>query len=82
MSKLEQIDASRRAALTKLIQGSAFAVPVVASFAMSGMAPAQAQVSNSNIQAVPTLNEWGIGLLAAGVGAAAVVALNAKKKEA
>lgn len=33
---LETIDADRRAAILKLVKGAAFAVPVVASFAIDG----------------------------------------------
>jgi hypothetical protein len=81
VDKLEKVDTSRRDALMKLVQGSAFAIPVVASFAMGGMAPAQAQTSNSNIASVPTMEEWALPLLAGGLGAAALVAMNKTRKK-
>lgn len=82
MADLDKVDSARRDALIKLVRGSAFAIPVVASFAMGGLTPAQAQTSNSNIAAVPTMQEWGVGLLGAGLGAAALILLNNKTKEA
>ena len=82
MSKLDKVDAGRREALTKLVLGSAFAVPVVASFAMGGLAPAQAQTSNSNIASVPTMQEWALPLLAGGLGAAALLVMNKTRTKA
>ncbi len=52
---LRNVDQSRRAFLKKLILGSAFAVPAVASFSMSGLGveKAQAQVSNQRFPSEP-----------------------------
>jgi hypothetical protein len=53
---LEGLDASKRATLSRLATGAAFAAPVVASFTMQGLAirPAQAgsSVGGSNIPPV------------------------------
>jgi hypothetical protein len=51
----ETIDPAKRATLDRLAKGAAFAVPVVASFAMDGLkiSKAQAQVANgSGVQPV------------------------------
>lgn len=47
---LEGLDQGKRETLTRLIRGSAFAAPVVASFAMQGMSirPAHAQPGSSS----------------------------------
>ena len=45
---LEKIDESRRSALKKLILGSAFAVPVIASFSMGGLGVVEAHVAAPN----------------------------------
>lgn len=46
---LETIDADRRAAILKLVKGAAFAVPVVASFAIDGrMSIAHAHTGNES----------------------------------
>jgi hypothetical protein len=82
MSKTETIDQSRRAALSKLVAGAAFAVPVVASFAMAGLTPAEAAPVNSNVTAVPTVSEWALPLIGVGLGAAALVVMDNKRKEA
>jgi Chaperone of endosialidase len=53
---LEGIDESKRETLTRLVSGSAFVAPVVASFAMQGISiqPAHAQVgSSSNVTVDP-----------------------------
>lgn len=49
---LETIDADRRAAILKLVKGAAFAVPVVASFAIDGrmsIASAGPTMSNESV---------------------------------
>jgi len=50
---LEGLDKGKRETLTRLIRGSAFVAPVVASFAMQGLAinPADAQSPGSSIRA-------------------------------
>jgi len=45
---LEKIDESRRSALKKLILGSAFAVPVIASFGMGGLGVLEAHAGAPN----------------------------------
>jgi hypothetical protein len=49
---LEGLDAKKRQTLTKLIRGSAFVAPVVASFAMQGLSikPADAQSPGSSVR--------------------------------
>ena len=78
---MEKINSARRDALTRLIQGAAFSVPLVASFAMGGLTPAQAQAVNSNVTSVPTVSEWALPLVAGGLGAAALVAMNKARKD-
>ena len=39
---LDNIDEGRRASLKKILLGSAFAIPVIASFTMSGLGVAEA----------------------------------------
>src|ERR1700756_1958177 len=46
---LQSVDESRRAFLSKLIVGSAFALPSVASFSMSGLAVGEAYAHCSNL---------------------------------
>jgi hypothetical protein len=77
MEKLNKVVGSRRDALKKLLAGSTFAVPVVASFAMSGLTPGQANASNSN--AIPTVADWALPVLAVGLGATALVTMGKKK---
>jgi|SRR5215469_17932125 len=50
---LENVDVSRRSFLKKLILGSAFAIPAVASFSIGSLGTAEAQVCTSNL--LPTL---------------------------
>ena len=45
---LDNIDEGRRASLKKILLGSAFAIPVIASFTMSGLGVAEAGVGNRN----------------------------------
>jgi hypothetical protein len=45
---LEKVDESKRSTLKKLILGSAFAVPVIASFTMSGLGVNQAHAGVTN----------------------------------
>lgn len=40
---LDNVDEGRRASLKKILLGSAFAIPVIASFTMSGLGTAEAQ---------------------------------------
>jgi hypothetical protein len=49
---LEGLDAGKRETLTRLISGSAFAAPVVASFAMQGLTirPADAQTPGASVR--------------------------------
>ena len=72
---MEKIDKSRREALARLVQGAAFTVPVVASFAMAGLTPSQAWAANSNVVSVPTVADWALPLVGVGIGAAALVAM-------
>ena len=50
---LEQVDAEKRDFLRKVIVGTAFVVPIVASFSMEGLSPneAFAQPLSSNVTA-------------------------------
>ena len=82
MDELDKVDPARRAALGKLVSGAAFAVPVVASFAMAGLTPTNAYAANSNVATVPTMSEWGMIAVGVGLGAAALVAVNKARKEA
>lgn len=45
---LDSVDESKRSSLRKLILGSAFAVPIIASFTMSGLGTAEAGTHTSN----------------------------------
>jgi hypothetical protein len=53
---LEQVDPEKRDFLKKVIVGTAFVVPIVASFSMEGLSPneAFAQGFSSNITLPPT----------------------------
>ena len=46
---LESVDEGRRASLKKILLGSAFAIPVIASFTMSGLGVNEAYAGTSNI---------------------------------
>lgn len=46
---LERVDEGRRASLKKILLGSAFAVPVIASFTMSGLGVNEAYAGMSNV---------------------------------
>jgi hypothetical protein len=77
---LDKIDQGRRAALRKLVLGAAYAVPVVASFAMAGQStPAMAEPNQP--VAVPTLTDWSVPVFGAVLGAAAVTAAVKKSSE-
>jgi hypothetical protein len=82
---LDKVDLARRAALRKLMLGAAYAVPVVASFAMSGLQTANAFGSNCFVgnQActVPTLSEPALPLFGAALGAAAIALVTRKTTE-
>ena len=45
---LESVDESKRSSLKKLILGSAFAVPIIASFSLSGLGTAEAGAHTGN----------------------------------
>jgi hypothetical protein len=85
MEKFDTMDSARRAALLKLVKGAAFAVPVLTSFAMAGLKPAEAlppastntssSSSSSSAAAVPTLAEWAMPVAVTGLGAVAVATL-------
>ncbi len=82
---LDKVDLARRAALRKLVLGAAYAVPVVASFAMSGLQTADALESNCFVgnQAcpVPALSEPILPLFGAALGAAAIALVSRKTTE-
>jgi hypothetical protein len=63
---LECLEASRRSFIQKLIVGSPFVAPAVASFVMSGLSvgEARAQVPNVTIPALPPI---GLGAAATGL---------------
>ena len=46
---LENVDEGRRASLKKILLGSAFAIPVIASFTMSGLGVNEAHAGTSNV---------------------------------
>jgi hypothetical protein len=46
---LERVDEGRRASLKKILLGSAFAVPVIASFTMSGLGVNEAYAGIGNV---------------------------------
>jgi hypothetical protein len=89
---LEKVDLARRAALRKLVLGAAYAMPVVASFAMSGLATAGAVCYSSNISTpntvvpcpveVPTLTDQALPVFGAALGIAAVALVAHKTSEA
>ena len=70
----EAIDLERRSVLKRLLHSAAYAVPVVASFTMSGISPISVAHAASN-QPVPTLNEWAMPVLGVTLAAAAVTRL-------
>ncbi len=73
---LENVDLERRAALRKLVRGVAYGVPVVASFAMSGLSPIEVAHAGSNqVPAVPTLTEWAMPALGVAIASVAVTRL-------
>jgi len=76
---LGKVNRARRAALKKLLLGSAFTVPVIASFAMSGLSTT-AMASNQSNQ-VPTLAEWEVPVLGAALVATAAVVMSKKKRK-
>jgi hypothetical protein len=85
---LDKVDLTRRAALRKLVLGAAYTVPVVASFAMSGLQTASALESNCFVGntlvpcgPVPTLSEPVLPLFGAALGAAAVALMTRKTTE-
>jgi len=45
---IERIDASKRASIRKMVLGTAFIVPTVVSFSMSGLAVSEAEAFNGN----------------------------------
>lgn len=45
---LDNVDESKRSSLRKLILGSAFAVPIIASFSLSGLGTAEAKSYTNN----------------------------------
>jgi len=46
---LENVDEGRRASLKKILLGSAFAIPVIASFTMTGLGVNEAYAGTSNV---------------------------------
>ena len=51
---LENVDEAKRSSLRKIIIGSAFAIPVIASFTMSGLGVSEAQAQCANCTKPPT----------------------------
>jgi hypothetical protein len=78
---LEKIDLARRTALKKLLLGAAYSVPVVASFAMSGLNNVAMATGNLS-PTVPTLTEWAVPAFGAALGVAAVAALKKSGEDA
>jgi hypothetical protein len=76
---VEQVDVERRAVLRKLIAG-AYSAPVLATFAMAGLARPEAAMALPN-QAVPTLTEWTMPAFGVALGVAAVATIAAKKSD-
>jgi len=73
---LESVDLERRTALRRLLHGAAYAVPVVASFALSGISPLDVAHASGNQPApVPTLGEWAVPVLGVALATAAVTRL-------
>jgi hypothetical protein len=50
---LEGLDASKRETLGRLITGTAFVAPIVASFAMQGLAIRPAEAASSGLSNIP-----------------------------
>jgi hypothetical protein len=50
---LEGLDQGKRETLTRLITGGAFVAPIVASFAMQGLAIRPAEAASSGVSNVP-----------------------------
>ncbi|MBV8576522.1 MAG: hypothetical protein JOZ58_16010 [Acetobacteraceae bacterium] len=46
---IERIDASKRSSIRKMVLGTAFVVPAVVSFSMSGLTVSEAFAANSGI---------------------------------
>jgi hypothetical protein len=63
------VDASRRDFLRKVIAGSAFAVPLIASFSMEGLTPETAEALASNMTLAPNLTLGPCCQLALGIEA-------------
>ena len=77
---VEKVDLERRAALRKLIAG-AYSAPVLATFAMAGLARSEVAMAESNQPTVPTLTEWTMPAFGVALGAAAIVTLAGKKSD-
>ncbi len=77
---VEKVDLARRSALRKLIAG-AYSAPVLATFAMAGLARPEVAMAQSNLSAVPTLTDWTLPAFGVALGAAAVATLAAKKSD-
>jgi hypothetical protein len=77
---VEKVDLERRAALRKLIAG-AYSAPVLATFAMAGLARSEVAMAESNLATVPTLTDWTMPAFGVALGAAALVTLAAKKSD-
>jgi hypothetical protein len=50
---LEQVDPEKRDFLKKVLAGTAFVAPIVASFSMEGLSPNEAFAQSANATAVP-----------------------------
>jgi hypothetical protein len=74
---LESVGLERRAALKRLLHGAAYVVPLVASFALSGISPLDVAHATGNQppEAVPTLGEWAVPVLGVALASAAVTRL-------
>lgn len=77
---VEKVDLERRAALRKLIAG-AYSAPVLATFAMAGLARSEVAMAAGNQPTVPTLTEWTMPAFGVALGAAAIVTLAGKKSD-
>jgi len=64
---LKSLDASRRSFIQKLIVGSPFVAPAVASFVMSGLSVGEARAQVPNVTAIPALPPIGLGAAATGL---------------
>ena len=51
---LAEVDDAKRATLTRLLTGTAFVAPIVASFAMDGLTVSKAQAANPNGSGLPS----------------------------